>query len=196
MKHKIISRKALVLLLAPLLPGCASTIEALLGIRPPTLYANWKSRGVHWTDQSASRVFRAPGGQEITVTTLSDGQEALEIRCNEVGLQTIVSNPYLTRKEKQQVQINGLRWMLQQSHAECIEEAAKQCRLFLWNGKATFALMDEWSDFPLDEDVIRKRLYTRCMTLDALKEWAISSSAPIDAMAEEPWNRLLDESGE
>lgn len=182
-------------MLAPLLPGCASTIEALLGIGPPTLYANWKPRGVRWTDQSDSRVFRAPGGKEITVTTLSDGQESLEIRCKEVALQTII-NPYLNPEENQQAQSEALRWRWQQSHAECIEEAAKQCRLFLWNGKATFALMDEWHDMPLDEHVVRERMYVRCMTLDAMKKWAITSAAPIDPMAEEEWYRLLDDSDE
>lgn len=187
------SRKALVLLLAPLLPGCV----VLELPAPPTLYANWKSRGVRWTDQSESRVFRAPGGKDITVTTLSDGQEALQIQCKEVALQpTITRSQYGSRDERKQMETAALRWNLHQQQAECIEEAAKQCRLFLWNGKSTFALMHEVSDIPLDEEVIRKRLYARCMTFDAMKEWAISSSAPIDAMAEEQWYRLLDESGE
>jgi hypothetical protein len=162
-------------------------------VKPPSLYVNWTSRGARWTEQSERHVLPAPGGKQITIAKLSDGREALEVPCRDVRM-TGVFQLHLSPAEIAKMEAVVLRQQLEESKAQCVEEAVKQCRLILWNGKSSFALMHETYDMPPDEDVVRQKLYVRCMTHEALKAWALSSSASIDPKAEEAWYRLLDDS--
>lgn len=163
---------ALALSLAALLSSCSIFSER------PAVYADWRARNITLTSMSERYIRLPPYGERVELGTLSDGTDAIEITCatrssvvTARDMWTALIVPEITQRQEERDRLAAedeeiRRW--------CIDEALRVCRVHTWNGNSTFALMDEWLWFDPNggKSLSGRKMYVRCLTPQAYKEWA------------------------
>lgn len=160
------------------IPGCVSVTER------PTLYANWKGRNITVDMKTPFSLVRIPNGEEITVSKLSDGEDAIVLMCTADPRQPLRSPdvPSLTMARKSAEIVVRER---------CVQQGVRICRVKTRGGNSTFAVMDE---IVIAADTVpNTALFVRCLTPEDFKQWVLTvDPTGVDRHAIGQWQELRE----
>lgn len=161
------------------LPGCAMLIGE------PVMYADLKNYNIKLPTmgpdfEGDSRHVRVPQtGEIVPLVALSDGVDALELTCEGPDDWRIPEHERtasaLSPSAWANIEEHLHREALFVARERCRRKAVRVCRLQMWDGNSTFALLAEYEYFgPINDsdETWGVRMYARCMTPNTYKQWA------------------------
>jgi hypothetical protein len=177
------STLAALLLLAT--PGCSILPPWDAIFATSKMYLDARKLGVRWIGDPHARTVGI-AGEPIRITSLSDGKLAVEVACK-----TTVATPW------EEISPYAMRDFFQRNERmrdDCIDEAVRQCRVYLGNRHASFALFEDAIRFPgKTQGETRRLMYVRCLSPRTMKAMAERTGAKVDPRIASQWAKFLEE---